>query len=373
MTQESKQNRFSARDPIIQDAVVVIMAGGAGTRFWPASTLASPKQFLAFFSERSLLQQAYDRVSDWVDPERILVLTSKAHVDLCRQQLPNLAPYQVIGEPERKDTAAAVALAALLAQKRFGDPTMMVLAADHLMEPASEVKRTFGAALEGASQGDALYTLGIEPLFPSTGFGYLQLGEEETQIDGIAIHALHNFVEKPDHEKAKHYLQSGDYLWNSGMFFWRTSTILNEFQKNLPEHLEILSTCIRADKNDDFDALLAKDFAALPRVSVDYGIMEKAERVRTAKASFQWSDVGGFPALAEHLPHDDKNNAYRGQIFPHEASDNLVFCQDSDETVALIGVKDLIVVRAGKRTLVVPKDRAQEIKELVGMLPIKLQ
>jgi len=373
MTRQSEQNGISAADRITQDAVVVIMAGGAGTRFWPASTLASPKQFLAFFSERSLLQQAYDRVSDWVNPERILILTSRAHVNLCRQQLPMLAPHQVIGEPERKDTAAAVALAALLAQKRFGNPTMVVLAADHLMEPASEVKRTFEAALQGAARGDALYTLGIEPLFPSTGFGYLELGQEEAQIDGIGIHALHNFVEKPDHDTATQYLQSGRYLWNSGMFFWRTSTIIDEFKRSLPDHLEILSTCVQSDKEKDFDTLLAKDFSALPRVSVDYGIMEKARNVRTAKASFEWSDVGGFPALAEHLPHDESNNAHRGQMFSHEASDNLVFCQDNDEVVALIGVKDLVVVRAGKRTLVVPKDRAQEIKTLVGLLPPDLQ
>lgn len=373
MVGETKTEQKQKEKKTGDNYVGVIMAGGAGTRFWPASTRASPKQFLAFFSERSLLQQAYDRVATLLPPARILVLTAKEHVDLCRAQLPDLEEHQIIGEPCRRDTAAAVALAALLAEKRFGDPTMMILTADHLMEPASEVHRTFRSALEGAAKGDALFTLGIEPRFPATGFGYLKLGEKVDECNGIAHHELNHFVEKPNDAKAREYFESGRYLWNSGMFFWRTSRILEEFQRYLPGHIQTLAPSVQEDQTSGFDARLATDFDRLSRISIDYGIMEKATHVKTAKASFEWSDIGSFPALADHLPQDAAHNAHRGHLYQKDASHNLVFCQDRDEIVTLIGVKDLVVVRAGERTLVVPKDRAQEVKDLVAMLPHDLQ
>lgn len=355
------------------NAVAVIMAGGAGTRFWPASTQEKPKQFMSIFSERSLLQQAYDRVASWLPCERILVLTSHAHMALCREQLPQLAPDQVIGEPERKDTAAAVACAALIAEKRFGDATMMILAADHLMQPHPEVKRSFFAALQIASKQDALVTLGIPPTFPATGFGYLKLEPKQTSIDGVDVFPLKAFVEKPNLETATQYVKDGQHLWNSGMFFWRTSVIREAFQRHLPNHLQHLQACADADQTDGFEETLASAFSQLERISVDYGIMEHAQNIQAVKATFQWSDVGGFNALAEHLEADDNGNVCRGQLYSLDSQNNIVFSDRPDEVIGLLGAKDLIVVRVNNRTLIASRDRAQDIKKLVDQLPDALK
>jgi mannose-1-phosphate guanylyltransferase len=349
----------------MNDLCVVIMAGGAGTRFWPASTRARPKQFLRLFGDRSLLQQSYDRVASIVGPARTIVVTAKDFVALVREQLPELPPENVVGEPERKDTAAAVALAALLVQQRFGDAVMAVLTADHLIGPVEEFQRTLSSAARAASAGGVLYTFGVEPDHPATGYGYLELGAELPTDDGVRHHALARFVEKPTREKAEGYLATGRFLWNSGMFVWRASAILDELQRHVPGHLAALRPAVAAGTAD----ALAAAFAAVPRVSIDYAVMEKAKNVRVARARFDWSDVGSFPSLFDHLPRDDAGNAARGRLVAQDAADNLVFSEDADDLFALVGVQGLVVVRAGRRTLVAPRARAEEVKQLVARLP----
>lgn len=363
---------MSARpfDPT-QDLVVVLMAGGAGTRFWPASTEARPKQFLPFFGDRSLFQQAYDRVVDLVGPQKILVLTQERFRDLVRAQLPSLPPDHIIGEPMRRDTAAAVALAALLAEARFGNPVMAVLSSDHLIEPTDAFQKTLCSAARGAADGEALYTFGIEPSFPATGYGYLHRGARLMDDDGVQHAALQGFVEKPDLDTATRYLQAGEYLWNSGMFVWRTDAILREYERQLPAHLAALRPAIAQLGTPDFADALAAGFLPLEKKSVDFGIMEGARCVRCVSSAFSWSDVGGFLALAGHLDTDAAQNAARGHVAAYESENNIVFCEDPEEEVALLGVSDLIVVRSGKRTLVVPQDRAEDIKKLVATLPAR--
>jgi len=351
-----------------RDLVVVIMAGGAGTRFWPASTEDKPKQFLRFFGDRTLLQQTLDRVSSLVPSERVLVLTGARFVDLCREQLPELPPENIVGEPMRRDTAAAVALAAVLVERRFGDAVMAVLTSDQLIEPTAAFQETLLSAARGAKKGDALYTFGIKPTHPATGYGYLELGEALGVDDGVSHYPLTRFVEKPDEKTAQSYLEKGTFVWNSGMFVWRTTTLIAEFERQLPDHLRHLRASV-ADDGSVSDESLARGFEPLARVSVDYGIMEHARNVRAVSSTFSWSDVGSFASLAEHLPADADGNAHRGALFAIESQGNVVFCDDSDETVALIGVSDLVVVRAGKRTLVVPKARCEDIKKLVNILP----
>lgn len=367
----------SPADPDVYDAcrdlVVVIMAGGAGTRFWPASTESRPKQFLSFFGERTLLQQSFDRVASLVPPERVLVLTQERFRPLVRAQLPEVPEHNVVGEPERKDTAAAIALAAVLIAHRFGDVPMAVLTSDQLIEPTHAFQQTLAAALRGARASRALYTFGIAPTFAATGYGYLELGDE-VQTDagadeGVRHFVLRRFVEKPDEERARAYLDSGRFLWNSGMFVWSTSAILGEYERQLPGHLQALRPVATLAGGDAFATGLAQAFATLPRVSVDYGILEGAARVHCVRSDFGWSDVGGFLALGDHLPLDDAGNAHRGHLHTLDAQSNLVFAEDADETFALIGVSDLVVVRSGKRTLIVPKARAEEIKKLVERLP----
>jgi mannose-1-phosphate guanylyltransferase len=357
-----------------RELVVGIMAGGAGTRFWPASTQRRPKQFLALTHERSLLQLAFDRVAPLVGGERTLVLTQGRFKDLVREQLPELPKANVLGEPMRRDTAAAVALAAAIAHVHFKtddgkDPILAILPSDHVIEPVEEFRRTLVSAARGARSASCLYTFGITPTYPATSYGYLELGDELTDDDGLAHHRLARFVEKPDRDTASGYVDGGKHLWNSGMFVWSTGAILEELERQLPEHRARLLDAAERFYDDDLDDALRDAFEPLASTSIDYGVLEGARDVRCVRAGFGWSDVGGFVALADHLPQDDHQNASRAPLRTLDAKGNIIFTEDPDERVALIGVDDLVVVRVAGRTLVAHKDRAEDIKKLVDQLP----
>ena len=351
-----------------QKIAIVIMAGGAGTRFWPASTEARPKQFLRLFGERSMLQLTYDRIGELADPEHIFVLTSARFAEQVRKQLPELPADNVIGEPCRRDTAAAVALAALLCQKRFGDCTMAVLTADHHIHPAKAFRDAIHSAAErAATEEHALYTFGIRPEYAATGYGYLWRGE--SLVDGALPHyRLRQFREKPDADTAQSYVASGEYYWNSGMFVWSTRAILGELERQLPDHLARLGPVMDTDRTPGFDAALGTAFEPLAATSIDFGVMEQAKDVRCVIPSFSWSDVAGWIALSEHLTSDDSGNAHQGQLCSVDASNNIVFSEHQDEVIALFGVNDLVVVRSGNKTLVTSRSRAEEIKTLVQSL-----
>ena len=360
------------------DLVAVIMAGGAGTRFWPMSTEARPKQFLRLFGERTLLQLSYDRLASFIDPERILVLTSARFEDLVAEQLGSELPAgNIIGEPMRRDTSAAVALAALLCQRRFGDAVMGVFTSDHLIEPTAELERAVRSAAAGAAASErALYTFGIQPTFPSEGFGYLERADLLDDDDGIEHYELERFVEKPKRAEAEEYLATGRYYWNSGMFIWRTEAILAELQRLLPKHLEYLGAAVERDGEADWADALRAGFEPLVKKSIDFGVMEKAAArglVRCVVPRFRWSDVGGWLALEEHLQQDASDNAHLGRLEQLDARRNLVFCEEPGETVALVGVEDLVVVRSGGKTLITRRDNTEAIKKLVENLPNDLK
>ncbi|MCC6747339.1 MAG: mannose-1-phosphate guanylyltransferase [Deltaproteobacteria bacterium] len=354
--------------------VVVIMAGGAGTRFWPLSTEKRPKQFLTLLGERTLLQQSYDRARGLVPPERILVLTNDRFVPLVREQLPELPERNTIGEPCRRDTAAAVALAALLAQQRFGAAVMAVLTADHLIQPVEALQETIRSAARAAASSDtALYTFGITPAYPATGYGYLHRGKLLEQDGPVGHYELEQFREKPDLATAEAYVASGEYSWNSGMFVWSTTAILAELARHVPDHLTHLRPVATADGTPGFADALRAGFEPLRSISIDFAVMEKAADVRCAVARFDWSDVGGWLALEEFLEKDASENAHRGAIHTEEAGRNLVFCEDPTEHVALVGVRDLVVVRTGDRTLIVHRDQTELVKTLVKKLDENLR
>ena len=354
--------------------VVMIMAGGAGTRFWPMSTEVRPKQFLSLFGERTLLQASYDRVAGLVPPEQVLVLTSVKFEDLVREQLPELPAENVVGEPMRRDTAAAVALGALLCRERFGNPIMAVLTSDHLIQPVEQFQSTLLSAARGAAASDgALYTIGILPTYPAEGFGYLHRGDLLEEEEGVQHFKLQQFKEKPDRITAERYLESGEYYWNSGMFIWSTSAILAELEKNLPDHIKHLEPAVAKSGGPSFTEALSAAFEPLRKISIDFGVMERAADVRCVGSTFDWSDVGGWLALEEHLEQDMQGNAYRGRLKIHGAKDNLVFCEDSSQVVALVGVDDLVVVRSGNVTLVTRRDQTEKIKKLVKKLPKELR
>jgi mannose-1-phosphate guanylyltransferase len=343
--------------------VVVIMAGGAGTRFWPLSTPECPKQFVNLLGEQSLLQVTYQRVLKLAVPERILVLTGAGFVDLVHSQLPGLPRENVVGEPVGRDTGAAVTLAAHLCRSRFEDPVMVVVPADHVIEPLEEFARTVKSAVEGAEATGGLYTFGIEPTYPATGYGYLELGETLGTREGVTHYRLHRFKEKPDREMAEGFLASGKFLWNAGIFVWQTSTIWQALERHLPIHTARIGAVeMHQEPNPE---KLREALDPLEKVSIDFAVMEKEKGVCTIRAQFDWNDVGGWLALEKDLSESPGGNRTRGEIHLQEARENLVFCEDPQEVVGLVGVHNLVVVRAGERTLVAHRDRLEELKILV--------
>jgi len=350
------------------DWVAVIMAGGTGTRFWPLSTSQKPKQFLNLFDDRSLLQKSYDRIADLISPEQILVLTNASFVPLVRDQLPQIPAHNVIGEPLKRDTAAAVCLGAALCRERFGNPLMVVLTADHLIEPRLLFQKVLVSAAQSARESGALYTMGIQPTFPAVGYGYLELGEQVEVRNEIEHFRLLRIKEKPDAGTAAAYLDSGRFLWNSGMFLWDTDTIIREFKIHLPDHWTAISEAVVHDGAPQWQAILMKAFERLEPISIDYGIMEKADHVRCVRSTFSWTDLGGWLALSDFLERDPHENCCRGRVLTLDASGNIVFCEHSDDLVMMVGIDDLVVVRAGARTLIARKDRVEEIRKLVQNL-----
>jgi len=344
---------------------IMIMAGGSGVRFWPLSTASKPKQFLTLFGKRSLLQQTFDRISNLVPVENIFVLTNRSYIPLVREQLPQIPDYNLIGEPMRRDTAAAVTLGAVVCRQRFGNATMAVLPADHTIRPVKLFQKTLLSAVKAAENDDALYTFGVVPTYPATGYGYLERGTRLKVDNGIEHFTLRRFKEKPDLDTARLYVESGRFFWNSGIFVWSVSKILEEVQRFLPEHTSKLFPLGNAYGRTDWEVSLEKAFSSLPKISIDFGVMEKSSCVRMVRADFEWNDVGGWLALKEFLDSDGEDNSFRGQLKVHDSSGNLVFCDNEEETVALVGVKNLVVVRVGDKTLIVHRDRTEEVKTLI--------
>ena len=356
-------------DTLPQPAAL-IMAGGAGTRFWPVSKRRRPKQFLSLCSERTLLQECFDRLRGMIPPERIMVLTGADFTDLVKEQLPEIDPQRIIGEPCRRDTAGAVALGALLARHIYGDCTLVTLTSDPCIKPTDLFHATLRSAVLGAQQADsALYTMGIAPTFPSVSYGYLHRGERLPDYEGIPHYRLQGFKEKPDLETAEKYLASGEYYWNSGMFIWQTKAILDELQLHLPEHLALLEPVMSSYGTARWESELARAFAELTRISIDFAVMEKARDVRTVEAKFSWYDVGSWQALEPFLDSDGRGNRSRGACLSWEARNNIVFNTDPRRKIALVGVSDLVVVQSGDQTLVVSRRHLEDVKKLVAELP----
>lgn len=348
--------------------VVVIMAGGAGTRFWPLSTEQRPKQFLALVGERSLLQMSFDRVGGLVPPEQVLVLTNRSYEELVADQLPELPRANIVGEPARRDTAAAVALASLLVRQRFGESTTMVLlTADHVISPSEKFQAALLEAVEGCQHG-GLYTLGIRPTYPATGFGYLQMGSPLSR--GRLPHfRVERFKEKPSREVAEVFVESGNYYWNAGMFIWRCDQILAEFAHHLPAHLSTLEPVIPAGgRFDPHDLEVA--FEKLERISVDYAILERASQVQAVIPDIAWDDVGGWQAVAQYLPQDNAGNRLHGAVRAEKATGNVVFSEQPEDQILLLGVENLVVVRSGTRTLVAHRDQLDSLKLAVDNLAL---
>lgn len=337
--------------------VAVIMAGGVGQRFWPLSTAECPKQFLDLErSGRSLLQATFDRLLPVTEgADDVFVVTTSRYADLVVRQLPQLRPDNLLVEPIGRDTAPAVALAALVVRRRLGNPIMGLFPADHRIERVARFHQTLRRAIAATDRLRGIVTLGMQADRPATGYGYIEQGEA---VD--AVHRVARFVEKPDRSTAERYLRTGRYRWNGGIFLWHADTILGELERHAAQILWPLSHAFAAGH-------LGEVYPALPKLSIDYAVLEKTDRAYVLAADFGWDDVGDWNAL-QRLPsfEDTGENTVVGNHVCFEATDNLVYGDDERDLIVMLGVRDLVVVKRGNAVLVVHKERVQDIKRVLA-------
>lgn len=352
------------------DLYAVIMAGGSGTRFWPASRQKRPKQLLTLTGERSLLQQTVDRLAHLTPPERVLVVTGGMHADEVLKQLPELPPENVLAEPMGRNTAAACGLAAAWVARRDPRAVCLVLPADHLIIDEALFISTLSRAAELAGAQDVLVTLGLTPRFPATGFGYIETGEV-MDPEPPAISQVAAFHEKPDLATAEQYLESGRHLWNSGMFAWRAEVLLDELNSHLPKLSQGLADLAPSLGAPEQGPALERVYPGLPSISVDHGVLEKSSHLRVVKADFGWSDVGSWEAMSELWDMDHHGNANqegKDKIHPVDSRGNLVSA--GERLVALLGVENLVAVVTDDVLLIAPRSRCQEVGRLLEELKV---
>jgi mannose-1-phosphate guanylyltransferase len=351
----------------MQDVFAVIMAGGTGTRFWPQSRKAWPKQFLALAgSQDSLLQQTVDRLGSIVPPERVLVVTSERHADATRKQLPRLPANNVLAEPTGRNTAPCVAWAAAHVSARSPTAVMAVLPADPHIEDVPGYRAVLESAIAAARDG-GLVTIGVSPTRPETGYGYVELGSELSK----GVHRVARFVEKPSLELAQGFLLAGNFLWNSGMFFFRADVVLGEFERQLPDLFEFAQASRERLAGGVSDAeLVQQRYPQLTSISIDHGIMERARDIRVVPGSFGWFDIGSWTTAFELAPKDDADNAVYGEAA-------LIDCErcyvrgKQGKMIAVVGMRDLIVVDTEDALLILPRERAQDVRQVVELLQKK--
>ncbi len=347
------------------DLYVVIMAGGQGTRFWPRSRRKRPKQLLNIVGQTTMLEQTVARISSLVPPERTMVVAGEAYRDLIRAVLPQLPEGNFLFEPVGRNTAACVAWAGLWLQQRTPDAVMAVLPADHLIRNEAEFLRVLGVAARAATAANRLVTIGIQPTHPETGYGYIRVGEDRSQIGGREVCRVAQFVEKPSRQKAEQFLAEGGYFWNSGMFVWRADSIWHEVGRYLPQLAQGLQTLGRATDADAL-AVLEEVYPRLPAVSIDVGVMERAQDVWVVPADIGWSDVGSWRALSDFLPSDGQRNVAIGEQRSIDTTGCFVY--SPNKLVAMIGLTDLVVIETDDVLLICPKTRDQDVRKLVELL-----
>lgn len=354
--------------------IAVIMAGGSGERFWPLSRLTRPKQLLNLASEdQSLLSQTVHRLQPMIELEDVLIATAPHLVGPSAEALPGLPPQNVGAEPHKRNTAGCLVWTAanLLASDENARETisMAVLAADHRIGPDENFRDTVDTALNVAEQLGGIVTIGIPPTRPETGYGYIEVAAQAESVGSstVQIRPVKQFREKPDASTAQQFLDAGTFFWNSGTFFWTLDTFLSELERVAPDLYEAtmeIAALIRAG-----DQKAAEDrFAALRSVSIDYALMEHANNVYVAKATFDWDDVGAWDSLDRSLPLNPSGNVERGDVLCLEGTGNIVVNEVEGITVALLGLDDLVVVVTGDAVLICPKDKAQEVRKAVDAL-----
>ncbi len=359
-----------------QDRFVIILAGGRGERFWPVSREARPKQLLALLGKKSFLQEAVERVLPLAPAKNIFVITNELQLPEVRKQLPKLPKANLIAEPMGRDTCAAVTLGAALVGARSTTGVMAVLPADHIIPDAKKFQQVLSDAFAVAAQGQAVVTIGIQPAGPDTGYGYIHTGAELPTPPGArktktTFYKAERFVEKPNFETAIEYVNSGQYRWNAGMFVWSFITVTNGLEKHQPE---MYAACQRwfkaATQPAKLAKVLAKDYPGLKKISIDYALMEKAQNVIVANGAFEWDDLGSWTAMARHLKADPEGNCAVAEFIHVDGARNFIYDArtKSKTPIAVVGLRDAILVQTDDAVLLAHKSQAQKVKELVRKL-----
>jgi mannose-1-phosphate guanylyltransferase len=347
----------------------IIMAGGSGTRFWPTSRNASPKQLLDLAGGRTMIQATVDRLGELASPERTLVVTNRRLVDAISQQLPDLPPESLIGEPCKRDTAPCIGLAAALVSRNDPDAVMVVMPADHVIRPTEQFQRAIQHAVKMVDQEPSrIVTFGISPSYAAESFGYIERGEDvEVTSDAPATYRVVRFREKPSAATAKEYLSAGNFYWNSGIFVWKAATILEALRKYEPEMMSHLNTIADAAGTANFEEVLDREFSAIKGKSIDYAVMEHYEDVVVVEAPFQWDDVGSWQSLARLRDSDENGNTIIGKYLGISTQNTIVRSAE-DHLIVTIGLDDCIVVHTPDATLVARKDQEEAVREVVKQL-----
>jgi mannose-1-phosphate guanylyltransferase len=341
---------------------VAIMAGGIGSRFWPYSRTAKPKQFLDVLNTgKTLLQLTYDRFLAICPKENIYIVTNEDYDSLVKEQLPDVEDYQILKEPVRRNTAPCISYVCQKIYKNDADATIIISPSDHLVLRELAFVDVMKNAVKFASENDVLLTLGIKPSRPDTGYGYIQF--EDEKIEGN-ISKVKAFTEKPDLELAKTFIESGDFLWNSGMFIWKASAINEAISKYVPEVSEAIESCAASFFTDEEDNAIKKAYARCTSISIDYAVMEKADNVYVIPAEFGWSDIGTWASLYEIYEKDYLGNAVSGNLVKiYDGSDNMVMVPHN-KMVVLNGIKGCVIVDTDDVLLITQKSKEQEIKKI---------
>jgi mannose-1-phosphate guanylyltransferase len=341
----------------------VIMAGGIGSRFWPISTSEFPKQFHDMLGTgQSLLQKTHSRINSLIPPKNTFILTNDRYLNIVLNQLPNITKDQVILEPAMRNTAPCILLSALKIQKENPNAIMLVAPSDHWIEDEASFLNDVETCFEACKADDKLLTLGINPTFPNTGYGYIEFDKSDSRI----IKKVNQFRAKPDYETAKQFISKGNFLWNAGIFMWSVKSIIASFKKNLPEMYQLFSEGIEVLNTPDEQQFITDNYEKSENISIDYGILEKSKNVFLKKAEFDWNDLGAWGALHDKLEKDKDQNAIVNAI-PHfnDASGNMIYTA-LEKLVVIDGIKDYIIIDKEGVLMIYPKEKEQEIKNLLS-------
>lgn len=347
----------------------VIMAGGSGTRFWPASRNQRPKQLLELVDESSMLQSTCSRLQGLISPEHTLVMTNKHLVSPVRKQLTEVPPEQIVGEPLKRDTAACIALAASMIHNADADATMLVLPADHIISTDAQFQDCMRSGMKLIEQSPKrLVTFGIRPSYAAESFGYVQRGDALSDSGISGAFKVASFREKPDRQTAEQYLTSGAYDWNSGIFMWRAETILDALRQFEPEMMKHIDAITAELGTPGYNVTLEREFAKIDGRSIDYAVMERHPEVCVIEANFSWDDVGSWQSIGRLTEPDEQGNCVRGKYLPIQSQRMIVYSEDTEHLVVTIGMQDTIVVHTPNATLVAPKEEEERVREVVKQL-----